>query len=106
MAFSTCLNENTVKPLVFSLNSLGCKGSSQFLQASVGNPAPGSVDGGSLLGGSGLVLRWFYHKTNGVSTFFDLRKKMDLTIVIITHNKELSQMTDRKLSLIDGKWSE
>ena len=38
--------------------------------------------------------------------FFDLRKKMDLTVVIITHNKELSQMTDRKLSLIDGKWSE
>ena len=38
--------------------------------------------------------------------FFDLRKKMDLTVVIITHNKELSEMTDRKLSLIDGKWSE
>ena len=38
--------------------------------------------------------------------FFDLRKKMDLTVVIISHNKELSQMTDRKLSLIDGKWSE
>ena len=37
--------------------------------------------------------------------FFDLRKKMDLTLVIITHNKELSEMTDRKLSLIDGKWS-
>lgn len=37
--------------------------------------------------------------------FFDLRKKMDLTLVLITHNKELSEMTDRKLSLIDGKWS-
>ncbi len=37
--------------------------------------------------------------------FFDLREKMDLTLVIITHNKELSEMTDRKLSLIDGKWS-
>ena len=37
--------------------------------------------------------------------FFDLRKKMDLTLLIITHNKELSEMTDRKLSLIDGKWS-
>ena len=37
--------------------------------------------------------------------FFDLRTKMDLTLVIITHNEELSEMTDRKLSLIDGKWS-
>lgn len=37
--------------------------------------------------------------------FFELREKMDLTIITITHNKELSEMSDRKLRLIDGKWS-
>ena len=37
--------------------------------------------------------------------FFDLRRKMDLTIITITHNKELSDLSDRKLRLIDGKWS-
>lgn len=37
--------------------------------------------------------------------FFELRKKMDLTIINITHNKELSDLSDRKLRLIDGKWS-
>ena len=37
--------------------------------------------------------------------FFELRKKMGLTIITITHNKELSDLSDRKLRLIDGKWS-
>ncbi len=37
--------------------------------------------------------------------FFELREKMELTIITITHNKELSEMSDRKLRLIDGKWS-
>ena len=37
--------------------------------------------------------------------FFELRKKMDLTIITITHSKELSDLSDRKLRLIDGKWS-
>ena len=37
--------------------------------------------------------------------FFELRKKMDLTVITITHNKELSDLSDRKLRLIDGKWS-
>ena len=36
--------------------------------------------------------------------FFDLRDKLDLTIVIVTHNKKLANMADRKLNLIDGKW--
>ena len=36
--------------------------------------------------------------------FFDLRDKLDLTIVIVTHNKKLADMADRKLNLIDGKW--
>jgi lipoprotein-releasing system ATP-binding protein len=37
--------------------------------------------------------------------FFKLREKHKITFVIVTHNKELSNMTDRKLNLIDGKWS-
>ena len=36
--------------------------------------------------------------------FFDLRKKLNLTIVIVTHNKKLADMADRKLNLVDGKW--
>jgi len=34
--------------------------------------------------------------------FFDLRDKLNITFVIVTHNKELSNMTDRKLNLVDG----
>ncbi len=37
--------------------------------------------------------------------FFDLRKKHNITFVIVTHNKDLSDMTDRKLNLVDGKWA-
>jgi lipoprotein-releasing system ATP-binding protein len=37
--------------------------------------------------------------------FFDLRKKHNITFVIVTHNKDLSNMTDRKLNLVDGKWA-
>ena len=37
--------------------------------------------------------------------FFKLREKHKITFIIVTHNKELSNMTDRKLNLIDGKWS-
>jgi lipoprotein-releasing system ATP-binding protein len=36
---------------------------------------------------------------------FDLRKKHNITFVIVTHNKDLSNMTDRKLNLVDGKWA-
>ncbi|MDB0022335.1 ABC transporter ATP-binding protein [Flavobacteriaceae bacterium] len=36
--------------------------------------------------------------------FFDLREKLNITFIIVTHNKELSNMTDRKLNLVDGKW--
>ena len=35
--------------------------------------------------------------------FFDLREKLNITFIIVTHNKELSNMTDRKLNLVDGK---
>ena len=37
--------------------------------------------------------------------FFDLRDKLNITFIIVTHNKELSNMTDRKLNLVDGKWA-
>jgi len=26
-------------------------------------------------------------------------------MIIVTHNKELANMTDRKLNLVDGKWA-
>ena len=37
--------------------------------------------------------------------FFELRDKLNITFIIVTHNKELSNMTDRKLNLVDGKWA-
>ena len=37
--------------------------------------------------------------------FFDLRERLNITFIIVTHNKELSNMTDRKLNLVDGKWA-
>tara|TARA_B100000929_G_scaffold81690_1_gene63752 strand:+ start:52 stop:714 length:663 start_codon:yes stop_codon:yes gene_type:complete len=36
--------------------------------------------------------------------FFELRDRLKLTIVIVTHNKKLADMADRKLNLVDGKW--
>lgn len=35
--------------------------------------------------------------------FFDLRKELDQTFVIVTHNEELAGMADRKLVMQDGK---
>lgn len=34
---------------------------------------------------------------------FNLRKELDQTFVIVTHNKELADMADRKLEIIDGR---
>lgn len=34
--------------------------------------------------------------------FFELREKYGQTFVIVTHNKELADMADRKLTIIDG----
>lgn len=34
--------------------------------------------------------------------FFDLRDKYNQTFVIVTHNKELAEITDRKLVMKDG----
>ena len=35
--------------------------------------------------------------------FFTLRDQFDQTFVIVTHNQELAEMTDRKLEMKDGK---
>ena len=35
--------------------------------------------------------------------FFELREKFGQTFVIVTHNKELANMADRKLTMVDGK---
>jgi lipoprotein-releasing system ATP-binding protein len=37
--------------------------------------------------------------------FFDLRDNFDQTFVIVTHNEELANMADRKLTMVDGKIS-
>ncbi|MEM7297711.1 MAG: ABC transporter ATP-binding protein [Bacteroidota bacterium] len=34
--------------------------------------------------------------------FFDLREEMGQTFVVVTHNKELAEMADRKLEIKDG----
>lgn len=35
--------------------------------------------------------------------FFDLRKDFNQTFIIVTHNEELADMADRKLTMVDGK---
>jgi len=35
--------------------------------------------------------------------FFDLRKKFNQTFLIVTHNEELAQLSDRVLHMMDGK---
>jgi lipoprotein-releasing system ATP-binding protein len=35
--------------------------------------------------------------------FFDLRKKFNQTFLIVTHNEELAQQSDRMLTMRDGK---
>ncbi len=35
--------------------------------------------------------------------FFELREKFKQTFVIVTHNNELANMADRKLTMVDGK---
>lgn len=37
--------------------------------------------------------------------FFDLREKFNQTFVIVTHNNQLAEMADRKLTMKDGKIS-
>ncbi len=43
------------------------------------------------------------HKTELHELFFKLREKYDQTFIIVTHDKELAGMSDRMLSMQDGK---
>jgi lipoprotein-releasing system ATP-binding protein len=36
--------------------------------------------------------------------FFQLREEFNQTFVLVTHNKELSEMADRSLTMVDGKF--
>ncbi len=36
--------------------------------------------------------------------FFELRQKLNQTFIIVTHNLELANMADRKLTIVDGKF--
>jgi len=36
------------------------------------------------------------------SLFFKLRDEFGQTFVLVTHNKELADMADRKLTMVDG----
>ena len=38
--------------------------------------------------------------------FFTLRKELGQTFVIVTHNEELADMADRKITIVDGKNTE
>ena len=35
--------------------------------------------------------------------FFDLRQQFNQTFLIVTHNEELAQLSDRKLTMKDGR---
>ena len=37
--------------------------------------------------------------------FFDLRKEFNQTFIIVTHNQDLADMSDRKLVMKDGRFS-
>lgn len=37
------------------------------------------------------------------NTFFELRDRLNLTIVVVTHDTSLAEMSDRKIEIIDGK---
>jgi len=40
------------------------------------------------------------------SLLLDLRAEMNQTFIIVTHNKELAQMADRKLTMVDGRFEQ
>ena len=40
---------------------------------------------------------------NYIEFFFDLRKQFNQTFLIVTHNEELAQLSDRTLTMKDGK---
>ncbi len=43
-----------------------------------------------------------HNRTEIHNLFFELREKLGLTVVVVTHDDSLAQMSDRKLTIIDG----
>lgn len=43
-----------------------------------------------------------YNRTEIHNLFFELREKLGLTVVVVTHDDGLAAMSDRKLTIIDG----
>lgn len=37
---------------------------------------------------------------------YNIRKKMNKTLVVITHNPRIAEMADRRFTIIDGELSE
>jgi hypothetical protein len=57
-----------------------------------------------------LFFLWISHsnkskKSSYTQLFFELRDNFGQTFVIVTHNEELANMADRKLTMVDGKIS-
>ncbi len=38
--------------------------------------------------------------------FFQLRKDLGQTIVLVTHNEDLARMADRRLVMVDGRFQQ
>lgn len=43
------------------------------------------------------------NRTEIHNLFFELRKQLGLTIVVVTHDEGLAEMSDRKLTIVDGE---
>lgn len=46
-----------------------------------------------------------HNRTEIHNLFFELRDKLGLTIVVVTHDESLAQMSDRKIAIVDGQIS-
>ena len=43
------------------------------------------------------------NRTEIHNLFFELREKLGLTVVVVTHDESLARMSDRKLTIVDGE---
>ena len=44
-----------------------------------------------------------HNRTEIHKLFFELRDKLGLTVVVVTHDEQLAQMSDRKITIVDGQ---